>query len=391
MARAGGRGQWADVTIRVALSGDEQRRILSGLLGRPLRPETSSVGIRLEELDRVLSQVGDGWDLAATVQAVAGPLPDRVGEAAARQAAIASALDTARRAGPPAEWFARWLGDVAADGTAGRLHSRGDLDSLVTVAHVLARLPADGLPLPVLATEVTGDTKALGRGPLAALALRAVAAWQGEAPPRTAGERRALWESVGVVPDDLASQVLVLGLPAAASGMLGSWLHEAASHGVPFRVTLHQLQLSPLDIGEAQPVHVCENPAVLRVAAERLGPASLPLVCTEGRPSVACNRLLDTLAAFRCSLRYHGDFDWPGLRIAADVLSRPGAGPWRYSTADYVDAVERLGRLSVRSRLAGAPAPSPWDPELARAMTRHDSVVYEEDVLATLVEDLRRS
>lgn len=96
----------------------------------------------------------------------------------------------------------------------------------------------------------------------------------------------------GVVPDDLASQVLVLNVPATG-GVVGSWLSEARAAGVPFRVTLHQLRLAPLTVDTDQ-IFVCENPAVLRAAAAMLGARSRPLVCTEGVPSAATHRLLGT-------------------------------------------------------------------------------------------------
>ena len=95
---------------------------------------------------------------------------------------------------------------------------------------VLARLPVDALPAPVLAAEVTGDPKALSGTTLEGLVLRALAARHEEGRPTTAADRRALWEVAGVVVDDLASQVLVLGLPVADEGPLGRWLHEAGRH-----------------------------------------------------------------------------------------------------------------------------------------------------------------
>jgi uncharacterized protein (TIGR02679 family) len=255
-----------------------------------------------------------------------------------------------------------------------------------TAARVLARLPADGLPLPALAAAVTGDTKALAGTPLASLVLRGLAARAGEPRPATAGERRALWESAGVVPDDLASQVLVLGPAGGGRRTAGRLARGAAREGLPFRVTLHQLTRSPLAVAAPQLVSVCENPAVLRAAAERFGAAAAPLVCTEGRPSVACLRLLAALAAGGCTLRYHGDFDWPGLRIAASLLSDQGAAPWRMGADDYLAAVATVD--GERPVLRGAPAASPWDPRLAEAMAAHGTVIHEEDVLEVLLADL---
>lgn len=384
IARAGP-SSWSAVSMRVPVDDDTCRRAVAGLLGRPVRSGTASVTVRLSDLDDILRAAGDGWDLVAVAETVAGPLPDRAGDAVARARAIRRALDDARRAGPGDAWFQEWLGVLAADGTMARLHGRGDLDRVTTVASVLALVPADALPLPILAARVTGDPKALSAGATANLAVRGLAVRSGEPMPRSAGQRRDLWEAVGVVPDDLASQVLVLNLPVRGVPV-GDWLAGAAQAGIPFRVTLQQLSRSTVEVARARAVFVCENPAVLRVAAERFGPGSAPLVCTEGRPSVACMRLLALLSAGGCDLRYHGDFDWPGLRIAADVLARSASSPWRMGRTDYENERDRHGGTSPR--LDGAPAPSPWDPELADAMSRCGSVLYEEDMIDALLDDL---
>jgi uncharacterized protein (TIGR02679 family) len=190
------------------------------------------------------------------------------------------------------------------------------------------------------------------------------------------------------VPDDLASQVLVLNLPVRPTSRgLGAWLADAAQVGEPLRVTLHQLTRWRLEPAAAAPVHVCENPAVVRAAAQRLGARAAPVVCTEGRPSVAAVRLLDGVAAGGSPLQVRADFDWGGLRIAGSLLDRPGARPWRFTTDDYEAALGcRSGRTAAR--LSGAPAVSPWDPALAPAMARTGEVVYEEEMLDDLVDDL---
>jgi hypothetical protein len=83
------------------------------------------------------------------------------------------------------------------------------------------------------------------------------------------------------------------------------------------------------------------------------------------------------------------DFDWAGLGIAGAALARPGARPWRYRAADYEGAVRRL--VHATARLAGAQAPSPWDPALAAAMGATGRAVFEEELLDDLVADLARA
>jgi uncharacterized protein (TIGR02679 family) len=176
----------------------------------------------------------------------------------------------------------------------------------------------------------------------------------------------------------------VLGLPAGGDG-LGEWLTAAAARGAPFYATLHQLVAMPVEVW-APVVYVCENPGVLRAACGALGPSSLPLICTEGRPSTAFHRLACAVVAGGGELRYHGDFDWPGVAIAGSVMSRHGAVPWRMSASDYLAGVRADGQ---HVKLSGAAAPTPWDDQLARAMADLGRAVYEESVADALLTDLQ--
>jgi uncharacterized protein (TIGR02679 family) len=247
------------------------------------------------------------------------------------------------------------------------------------VVAVLDALPARDEPLPAFAERTLADTKALADGFVRGLVLRALTVWHRVDIPANAEEERRLWELSGVVPDDLASQVLVLGV-AATGGLLGDWLTASASAGVPFRVTLHQLRLCPLVL-DCDELFVCENPAVLRAA---VGRRSRPLVCTEGVPSAALHALLRA-ARDGTPIRWRNDFDWTGVRVTAAALARyPAAVPWRMSTADYTDAVNR------GMPLTGIPGPTPWDPELVAAMSTVGRAVMEERLLDRLLDDLNR-
>jgi uncharacterized protein (TIGR02679 family) len=360
---------------------DAERKAIIGITGQYRPGGTARLTVRLADLDRAVRET-TGVGLAELLGELGGPLRDRPAELAALAAARDTTVRSARNAFDD-QWYQEWLAALERDGTLTRLVNAGEQARVGEAVRVLGHLAErGGVPvlLPELAAAVTGDTKALNHGTvLSTLVLRALSLRAGSGRFDSAEARRELWDASGVVVDDLASRVLVLNLPATGDG-LGEWLTGAARRGVPFYVTLQQLTVMPVRVA-VPVVHVCENPAVLRRAASDLGAAAGALLCTEGRPSTAFHQLA---AAVDGELRYHGDFDWPGIAIASSVMSRHGAAPWRMGAADYLAAAreDSVG-------LAGAPRPTPWDPALADAMTAAGTVVYEESVADTLVADLR--
>ncbi|MCY9784378.1 TIGR02679 family protein [Nocardiopsis sp. EMB25] len=369
----------------------EEYRSLNGLLGLNRKPGASGFTVELSRLDTTLSS-GYGIGLVELLETLGPPLRPK-GEEKARRARLRSevlAPALASSLNETAAWYRDWLSWVERY-RVGHLSGAGDTTTLGQAVRVLeavdAREPAaPPLLLPELAVRVTGSTKALNHGrPLSTLVLRALVRRSTSAlpPDGNAEECRALWEENDVVPDDLASRVLALNLPARGAG-LGEWLTGAAQTGVPFQVTLHQLVRLPVAVGEPV-VYVCENPAVLRRAAERFGARSAPLLCTEGWPSAAFHRLARAVSDGGGRLRYHGDFDWPGLAMTRRVVERHGAVPWRMTAADYL-----AHEADEYDALSGDDQPSPWDPALAEAMARHQRIVYEESVVDTLLGDLAR-
>jgi len=386
MERSGGS---LDGTVRLTAPTDDERRLAIGLTGTHRSPGVSAVTVHLAVLNRAMIDRFD-LTLAEALEAVHGPVRDRPAEKVAEQAARESALAAAtlRSGAHSAEpWFGQWLEQLSADGTVTKLVRRGDADLLGQAGAVLAQLPARDMSLPVLAERATGNTKALSQTALATLVLRALALRDGLPPPVTSADRRLQWESAGVIVDDLASQVLVLGVRPAESNLLAGWLRQAADAGLPFRVTLQQLSENPVSAAGSE-IFVCENPAVLRAAVARWGSDCRPLVCSEGQPSAACGRLLSQAGG---TVRWRGDFDWTGLRTTAAAISRYGAVPWRMSLADYLAALRGVGRVDLgieTEPLKGPPALSPWDPPLAAEMALRGRAVMEERLLAVLLGDL---
>lgn len=85
-------------------------------------------------------------------------------------------------------------------------------------------------------------------------------------------------------------------------------LRASASHGEPRVVTLRELRgVEVLAVGDE--AFCCENPDVVAAAADALGPACPPLVCTGGWSSTAGLRLLRALVAGGATVHHHGDMD----------------------------------------------------------------------------------
>jgi uncharacterized protein (TIGR02679 family) len=133
-------------------------------------------------------------------------------------------------------------------------------------------------------------------------------------------------------------------------------------------------------VERADRVLVCENPSVLEAIAT--AELDVAVICTSGRPNLVTGQVLSHVAESRSPMTYHGDFDWPGLAMAADALGRYGAKPWLMTAQDY-EAVP--GSLPLK----GSPVESAWDPELCAAMRRRGVAVHEEAVLDQVIAALR--
>jgi uncharacterized protein (TIGR02679 family) len=190
--------------IGLTAATDDERHLVRGLTDQHRAPDTARLSISLGELDAGLRRV-HGEGLLELLTCLGGPLRDRPAEAATRDAALGAMVSSRHE---QETWYECWRAELAADGTATRLVRRGEPHLLTQAVAVLDQLPAAGTPLPVLAEYVTGDLKALSGDTLAHLVLRALMLREQCAAPENAEQRRALWDSAGVVVDDLASQVL---------------------------------------------------------------------------------------------------------------------------------------------------------------------------------------
>lgn len=377
------RGQPLTGPVSLSAPNAEQRAAAERLLGRA--PGTGrSVSVRLEAVDGLLRRSGISPEgLAAAVVALTGPVellgPARAEEQRAWQQAYVP-LDALADEVPALQgWAARLRSDGLVRRLAGTPTAAADL--LGRAATALRALPAQPpVSLPAFSSHLLGSAHALDDGtPLATLTLSGVRALTGFPDGSGAQWRREAWASAGLLRDALSSTVLTLNLPGTPA------LDRMADAGEPAVLTLRQLTRYPPR--SAPPtVRICENPAVLAAAADSYGADCAPLVCLQGQPSAAAVALLRHLHTHGSVLRYHGDFDWGGLRIAAALLSRVPWSPWRYTTADYRAAVRTLPSGPL---LTGARSDAPWDPDLPGALADAGVRVEEEAVLNDLLSDLR--
>ena len=389
--------------LRLGALNAVEREALALLTGRPPR-ETMSMQIDVTLLDATLRDAGIAGSLREALETIDGPVVHLASLRAAAQASWSAVV-----AGCTQPALAAFLQAPTALGLLKRL-ARQDAAAaehlLERADAVLRRLPAGGLARAQLAAETLGNAHALDSGQ--ATATLVLAAWrqmekrQPEAvdlddppdvttndgpdiPTNNAPDERArdVWARAGVLVNELARPALLLNLPVQARENL------VCTAGEPAYLSLRRLLRTPPRWAVADlTVFVCENPNLVAIAADRLGARCAPLVCTDGMPAAAQRALLTQLARAGARLRYHGDFDWPGVQIANHVMRAWGAQPWRFAALDYEAAAASASH--TRRDLANTCVAASWDTALAPAMQCHGLAIAEEAVAASLLEDLRQ-
>ncbi|MFD2466193.1 TIGR02679 family protein [Amycolatopsis silviterrae] len=366
--------------VRVGPLDSEQQTAVADLLGLAQFPGQYP-SIALARLDEALREVA-GVGAREVVTRLVGPIGNRAEDrrkTAEARASLWEWLDghpviTAQPA------LRSWTSGIRRAGLIDSSIERTRLE-LERALRVLSELPAAGMPLPVFADSVLDATHALDDGTRTAnLVLKALSAIYDVPLPADAPERRALWERAGIADDELSSTVLAAGLRLPGDHVVGRVLDACRDAGTAAVLTLQQLRRTSLATAPST-VWVFENPSVLALALARFGTSCPPLVCTSGWPSSAGVALLKQLAQIGTTLYYHGDFDGDGLRIAANVVARTGAKPWRMTSADYLAAV-------ADGPAPGRVTPVPWDPELAIHLAEQGKTVPEERVADRLFDEI---
>jgi uncharacterized protein (TIGR02679 family) len=375
----------------------EEHTALASLQGRTPRFSVS-MQVDVARIDEALRQAGLARSLHEALERLDGPI---VHAASARTQT--AALWATVVAGCTHDGLTTLVNTPSGTGLLKRL-SRSDprlaSDLLRLAEAVLQHLPANGLTRARLSADTLGDAHALDSGQ--AVATLVLAAWRRISPLTINGaepgfskesveieaqelreeKARDIWARAGILVNELARPVLFLNLP----------MRETACHvflaGEPSYLSLRALLRAPPCWNVAgRDVFVCENPNLLAIAADSLGPSCAPMVCTDGMPSAAQHQLLAQLIQAGARLRYHGDFDWAGVRIGNHVMRAHGAQPWRFGLDDYLSAIKVAPHRE--HRLKGPEADASWDAMLSPAMRRHQLPIPEEAVASALLADLQ--
>lgn len=383
------------VTVEIDADGADK---LSGLLVKNLR--SGFVRVRLDDLDVALRRSSPQANLVDVASAVTGtPLTDRVQAREHRAASAAELLAALKQAAGvgftpmQAQTFVEGVRRSGILTKAGRTSASeaiigfkigwGELArALVFDDPSIGSSPVFGLG--ELANTATGTAHGFDEGKLAArLMLRALAVKFEEPIPAPGADTRHLWEQAGVATDDVSGTAMTWGFRPLGDDRWAVMMRERADLGLVTHLTVQELRT----VGDrefADPgsvVFACENPQILSAVARAT--VESPLLCLSGHGSAAGWQLLRSLIRSGVQVRYHGDFDWPGILIASRVLSAGGV-PWRMRAGDYVTAAGS-GQFEP---LEGARRATPWDKQLSRVMERTNAAVHEEAVVDILIGDL---
>lgn len=363
------------VSIRTA--DPDVRAAIAALLGRPIGAGVS-VSVRLEEVDRVVRATDAAPDLLTAVTVLRGPIPVTADVAEADRERWERVVEPAVRFGAEHPDMAHVLELLIGSGRlrAGGRSADAAAQLVRDLVRVLEALPASGQSISAFSAIVLDSAHALDRGPLRSLVETVLDETVGSGGDRMDDR----WAMVGIAPDATASTVLVHALRFDRLSPAGRVADDLAQLGRPHLLTLGQLVDGATAV--ADQVFVCENPSVITAAADRFGAGCRPIVCVRGQPSAATQRLLVQLADVGATLRYHGDFDWGGVRIANRIMAMTGAEPWRFRSGDL------LAGPAAGAPLAGTRIEASWDVALAAAIETRGMRLEEEQVLETLLQDL---
>ena len=389
--------------IRLEQVTDEERRRISGLLWDSCQTGGVAV-IRLVDLDKVLRESRWEVGLEELLPLLTGkPLVSKKQRREQKTSAwdsFCEQLSTGCLRSQSKTWWKRVRTGEALGAKAVRMLFDQNPDRAQSAAklclHALDELPCwrEAVErLPVFANRLSGNPHALDADTTSGRWLYQALCDLFGVPVESASEwKREVLQEAGILTDELASHVMVLGVGTLRNDPWEHFFEQAAVMRMPLLLPLAFFK-QKVAWRHVERLYVVENPAVFQSLIdlfpnERELP---PLVCTSGQPSVAALWLLDAFAAMGTQICYSGDFDWKGLEIACGLQKRyrEAFSAWRMGTDDYrsCDSVvvfeeEHLNHL-LEIEIA-------WDECLVQTVKQRNCKVFQESLLEKLLADLMR-
>ena len=325
----------------------------------------SATGVRvpLRELLTVLGLTAE--DLPPLVErAVGRPVEDRAADRRTAATLRQELWDYTSRALPhlPA-LVARMRAAGVADDDAASI--RRLVDALAAATSQLPHSPA--VSLAKLSHDCAGDPHYFDLDTTTGTRLAAaIAELAGRPEPSRPDLVRALLADYGVIADRLSATVLLYLVLGVGDGPVDRRLREAAT---PVALTLLDLTRTPPTLAP-QVLTVVENPSVLEAAMACDSPG--PLACTSGQLGSVDHTLLQLAVDQGIHLRYSGDLDGSGLRIAEYVARMYGAELVAMDASTVQDAGPEPSSVPL------GPAPGAGEETVWDALRAGGRVVFQE-------------
>ncbi|SIS44918.1 TIGR02679 family protein [Salimicrobium flavidum] len=250
--------------------------------------------------------------------------------------------------------------------------------------------PGDGERLPKFSQRITGDPHAFDtEKKLGKLWIHLLSTAEGIPVPRSTEGIAELMETYGVLRDDLMNYVTCANLLAEEEGNLHPVWWEAYRKNLARNVTLRELvSIDRIYPAETKEVFVVENSGVCSMILDEA--PTVPIVATQGQVKLSTWKLLDSLVENGAILKYSGDFDPEGLKMA-DLIKKRYEGNavlWHMSLKDYEKSVTdvvlpeaRLKKLDTLETLELI--------EVAKVMRKKGKSGYQEALVEEMIREMK--
>lgn len=274
------------------------------------------------------------------------------------------------------------------EGQAGLL-VRSAGNALMRVRELQAK--GDECPLAVLAAEITGNPHYFDRGTAAGdIFVCAVCCCENRELPGDAHRWRQLLMQIGIVPDNISSQVHGYGLRLLTKEGRHAAFDAFCDRKEPYVITMENMKgIIGVQTAGGR-VYIVENEMVFGYLVRQLKNLECTLLCTSGQPRAVVHVLLPLLQAAGAVIYYNGDIDPDGICIADRLWEKyeDCIRIWRMSPEDYMKSLSRedIGEPGV-AKLEGIR--HPVLKETAKCMKEKRLAGYQENMLGELLKDIR--